>query len=112
MQKEMEAIELKFSELYKPIDNSREELVNGKRVPNAEELQKAEEYKVPQKVEEKPEIDFEEMKKQPGIPEFWLKALKCSPQIDSMIQPNDLPALKLLTNIKHELMGENVKQLL
>jgi len=82
----------------------REELVTGMRDPKPEELVKLEEYKLPQKAKEKPEIDFEELKATKGLPGFWLKAMKNDHEITSQIEPTDEPILKHLTNIKQEIL--------
>lgn len=94
--------------MYKPLDNVRQELVNGTRDPLPEELKNLEEFKKPIPTKEHPEINFEEMKSVKGLPGFWLKAMQNNPHIKHTIEENDIPILKLLINVREEFLESNV----
>ncbi len=59
LEKEIDILERKYAELYKPLDKSRAEIVNGLRDPQQEELAKIEEFKTKCETKEKPEINAE-----------------------------------------------------
>ena len=86
----------------------REEIVTGKRDPRPEELKNTSDFKKGEKEEDLPKIDLEEIKNSKGVAGFWLGALKNNPQIQEQIKEHDEPILKHLTNIKHELLEDNV----
>jgi nucleosome assembly protein 1-like 1 len=109
MDKEIDELNKKFEELYKPLDQKRQELVNGLRDPTPEELSKMSEFEKALPEKEKPELPIEELKTAKGIPGFWLKAMENSCEIKALIKDHDKPILKHLTNIKAEILEDNVK---
>ena len=101
-------LERKYAELYKPLDRKREELVNGLREPDAEELSKLEEYKNPTAEKSETELDIEQLKATKGIPDFWLKAMENNSTVSNCIEEVDKPILKYLTNIRTDMLEDNV----
>merc|ERR1712136_485937 len=119
---EAHQLEMKYAELFKPLYDKRQEIVNAIYEPNEEETKwvepgdeegdedKAEqEEKSGEKTEEKSEdekmadsvldqLKLDENTK--GIPDFWLTAMKNVELIEEMIQEHDEPVLKHLTDIK------------
>ncbi len=89
------------------MDHKREELVNGLREPEAEELAKLEEYKEPTAEKGKSELDVEQLKASKGFPQFWLKAMENSRILKHYIKEHDEPILKFLTNVKTERLNDN-----
>ncbi len=90
--------------MYQPLDKKREELVNGLRDPEPEELVDLEEYKTPTEEKEVAELDVERLRSEKGFPEFWLKAIENDSVVTPFVQPQDRPILAYLTNVKTELM--------
>jgi len=93
---------MKYEELYKPWDKQRDELINGARDPDQEELKALDEYKIPTTEKRSVNLDMEELKNTKGLPEFWFKAIKNNIEIRTHIRDHDEPILKFLKNIRVE----------
>lgn len=82
--------------------------MNGLRDPNPEELNKLAEFKETEKPKKMPDLDINALKTAKGVPEFWLKAMQNDADLKMHITEADVPVLKHLTNIRDELMENNV----
>jgi len=102
----------KFSELYK----KRNEIINGKYEPTAEECvhsgdEDEEDESNEEKVKNGDDVEMNENgeamiklpsafpENAPGVPEFWLTVLKSATHTDALIEPHDEEVLKNLTNV-------------
>lgn len=108
MQKEVDELERKYAELYKPLDQARLDIINGKRDPTPEELAKLEEVKQPQQAKKMPDLDLNELKATKAIPGFWLKAMQNSRELKEHVFEVDAPVLKHLVDIRQELLEGTV----
>jgi len=90
--KEEEALIKKYEVLKNPLFIRRDEIVNGKSEPKAEEIVK----KDGEEEIKSTSTSTEEVK---GIPEFWLIALKHNEDFGDLITDEDEPALQHLTNV-------------
>jgi len=124
---EIHALEVKYSELFKPLYDKRKAVVNGNYEPTEEEgtwvepgeddeddeedEEKGEDKKEDETKKEndteasktenaKTEADQEEEEDYKGIKEFWMTAMKNVETIAEMIEPHDEPILTHLTDIR------------
>jgi len=97
---EVLALEKKFLSLFRPLYEKRSEIVAGTYEPSAEEYHRdaGETAKI------FPEADESVV----GIPEFWLTALKNSPEFQDTITEKDEAALKHLTDISYSYLESNL----
>ncbi len=66
------------------------------------------EFKDAPKPKEMPELDVNELKTAKGIPGFWLRAMQNDHDLKERISEADVLVLKHLTDIREELLEENV----
>eukprot|EP00826_Nyctotherus_ovalis_P065575 TRINITY_DN9641_c0_g1_i17.p2 TRINITY_DN9641_c0_g1~~TRINITY_DN9641_c0_g1_i17.p2 ORF type:complete len:317 (+),score=135.97 TRINITY_DN9641_c0_g1_i17:140-1090(+) len=111
LEEEIRELERQFDLDCVPLDKKREELINGKRDPMAEELEKAGEFDMQHPEAEVPaDIDIEELKKSKGVPGFWKTALRNSEALIKFITDEDAKVLDHLTDIRKEnLEGKNYR---
>lgn len=119
---EAHQLEIKYAELFKPLYEKRDNIVNGKYEPTEEEAKweepgekdetdgdekdkPEEEEKSEEKTEEQKLVDdvlkklnMDENTK--GIPQFWLTAMKNVELLEDMIQEQDEDVLKHLTDVR------------
>ena len=110
-QEEVLQLEKKYFKKFTPLYEKRSKIVNGLTEPTEEEVEagKAEDEeegesgpdasKAAPKGESKDEKSEDKI---PGIPEFWLSAMKNQISLAEMIIDRDEAALKLLTDIRME----------
>ena len=116
-QKDMYELEKKYADKYRPLYERRRELIEGKKEPNAEEIEKGEEEEDEEHEEEMDSEDEDEPTPRvrpaaptaaeiasapKGIPEFWLTALKNHLGLSELITERDEDALKFLVDIRLE----------
>lgn len=131
---EAHQLEMKYSELFKPLYEKRTTIVNAQYEPTAEETKWEEpgekdeaedgEEKDKPEEEEKSEAKNNEEKSEEekliegvklvnmdentkGIPEFWLTAMKNVELLEDMIQEQDEDILKHLTDVRLIFTGKN-----
>lgn len=111
LEEEINALERKFDLDCVPLDELREELVNGKREPTEDELATLKEYSEPHPDNPVPdEIDIGKLKESKGIPGFWKIVLRNSRQLITYITDEDAKVLEYLTDIRKEnLEGKNYR---
>jgi nucleosome assembly protein 1-like 1 len=111
LEEEINALERKFDLDCVPLDDLREELVNGKREPTEEELASLNEYNEPHPDSPVPdEIDIEKLKESKGVPGFWKTAMRNSEELIRSITDEDAKVLEYLTDIRKEnLEGRNYR---
>jgi nucleosome assembly protein 1-like 1 len=118
---EAHQLEMKYAELFKPLYDKRSQIVNCLYEPNEEESkwvepgdEECEEDKDEQEeksTEKSEKTEDEKMadtvldqlkldENTKGIPEFWLTAMRNVELIEEMIQEQDEPLLKHLTDVK------------
>merc|ERR1712189_106385 len=100
---EIHALEVKYSELFKPLYDKRKAVVNGNYEPTEEEgtwVEPGEDDEDDEEDEEKGEDKKEEEEDYKGIKEFWMTAMKNVETIAEMIEPHDEPILTHLTDIR------------
>lgn len=107
MYKRIDAIEKKYDQLFKPLDRKREELINGLRDPEPEELSNFEEFKNPTPETATCSLELEPLKTTKGFPDFWVNAFMNSSIMKTFIEEQDKPVLKYLTNISTELLNDS-----
>lgn len=121
---EAHQLEMKYAELFKPLYEKRNEIINAKYEPTDEEAkwvepglgeedeeakdkeekeekteeEKQEDDKLTEEVKDKLNLNMDENTK--GIPEFWLTAMKNIELVGDMIQEHDEEVLKHLTDVK------------
>ncbi|KAK2726540.1 hypothetical protein QYM36_000839 [Artemia franciscana] len=109
---EVHELEVKYHQMYLPLYEKRQQIVNGVYEPSDAETHWAldeenedlsEEVKAKAKIaegEKKEEIFPEDVK---GIPEFWLTIFKNVDCLASMVQEHDEPILRHLTDVTVDL---------
>lgn len=119
---EAHLLEMKYAELFKPLYEKRNLIVNSEYEPNEEEAKwvepgedeeetKAEEGEEKQEKSEEEKTEEEKIaddvlkklnmdENTKGIPEFWLSAMKNVELLSDMIQEQDEDILKHLTDVK------------
>lgn len=108
-QEEVLQLEKKYFAKFTPLYEKRAEVVNGKIEPTEEEIKAGEEDEEgdegekAEKAEEKPSEVSESV---PGIPEFWLSAMKNQISLAEMITDRDEGALRSLTDIRMEYLDK------
>jgi len=100
MIRNIDALERKYEKLFEIWDEKREEIINGKREPEESELILLEEFKIPTKKKGISLVDPEELKANKGFPEFWARAMRNNPVLESYMKEFDLPILNFVTDIK------------
>ncbi|CAH1971730.1 unnamed protein product [Acanthoscelides obtectus] len=106
--KEVHALECKYHQMYVPLYEKRNAIVNGGHEPTDEEAQWPSDLEddLPENVKEKIAAERGKQKETSvpedakGIPEFWLNVFKNVVLLADMMQPYDVPILKHLTDIK------------
>jgi nucleosome assembly protein 1-like 1 len=105
-QEEVLELEKKYFEKFTPLYQKRAKIVNGAVEPTKEEIEAGETDD-----EEKDESESKTEDKTeggapipdgPGIPEFWLSAMKNQISLQELITERDEPALKALSDIRME----------
>ncbi|XP_076350645.1 nucleosome assembly protein 1-like 4 isoform X2 [Tachypleus tridentatus] len=116
---EVHVLECKYSGLYTPYLEKRNEFVNGKVEPIDEECDfpsdsEKDNDDLPEELKKKINLEPKEneVKSEPekdvkGIPDFWLTTFKNVEIIAEMIQEHDEPILKNLTDVKVKLSQSN-----
>jgi nucleosome assembly protein 1-like 1 len=108
-QEEVLQLEKKYFEKFTPLYQKRAAIINGAAEPTEQEIQAGEEDEedddeegAAAKTEEstEPKIDG------PGVPEFWLSAMKNQISLAEMITDRDEDALKFLTDIRMEYLDK------
>ena len=102
-QEEVLQLEKKYFAKYTPLYEKRAKIVNGAAEPTEVEIQ-AGEQDDEENDEGKGDTAADESMDQgvPGIPEFWLSAMKNQISLAELITDRDEPALKFLTDIRME----------
>jgi nucleosome assembly protein 1-like 1 len=102
-QEEVLQLEKKYFAKYTPLYEKRAKIVNGAAEPTEDEI-KAGEQDDEENDEGKGDTAADESMDQgvPGIPEFWLSAMKNQISLAELITDRDEPALKFLTDIRME----------
>lgn len=110
--KELQALELKYEELYRPLYEKRAEIISGKYEPTEEECQLPaniieNEFDGDQEnnnADTEPILTEEEeneaSSKVKGLPGFWLGCLVSTYNFSDSIEPHDRPVLKHLKDIR------------
>ncbi|CAB3406602.1 unnamed protein product [Caenorhabditis bovis] len=95
----VQALEIEFEQLFKPLMEERRKIVTGEREPTDEEASEKLLY-------EADDAEIEDLYKnslpdtdKKGIPDFWLNALRSHDMISETIQEHDVPILSFLTDI-------------
>ena len=106
-QEEVLELEKKYFAKFTPLYQKRSQIVNGKREPTDAEVEAGEadedEEDEEDKVKEEPaENESKIPADAPGIPEFWLSAMKNQISLAELITDRDESALKNLTDIRME----------
>ncbi|KAH8908782.1 NAP-domain-containing protein [Coniochaeta sp. PMI_546] len=108
-QEEVLQLEKKYFEKFTPLYQKRAAIVNGVAEPTEDEIKAGEEDEEPEEGEgedaakeesSEPKIDG------PGVPEFWLSAMKNQISLAEMITDRDEGALKSLTDIRMEYLDK------
>lgn len=99
-EKEVAALELKFSSLHQPLFDQRTKIIAGDYEPTDEEAHFSEEEEDDEDEDEKKEAPAADEPKAKGIPQFWLTVLQRSDLIGSHIEQHDVPVLEHLSDIK------------
>lgn len=104
-QEEVLQLEKKYLVKYSPLYQKRAEIVNGKAEPSEQQVtdgvqeEDAEEGKPAITIDKNEDEDDTPMT---GVPEFWLTAVKNSPNLADMISDEDEGAMKHLVDIRME----------
>ncbi|KAB5575902.1 nucleosome assembly protein [Coniochaeta sp. 2T2.1] len=107
-QEEVLQLEKKYFEKFTPLYQKRAAIVNGQAEPTEDEVKAGEE-------DEEEEEEGEDAAKEestepkvdgPGVPEFWLSAMKNQISLAEMITDRDEGALKFLTDIRMEYLDK------
>lgn len=108
-QEEVLQLEKKYFEKFTPLYQKRAAIVNGIAEPTEDEVKAGEEDEEPEEGEgedvakeesTEPKVDG------PGVPEFWLSAMKNQISLAEMITDRDEGALKYLTDIRMEYLDK------
>ncbi|KAI1485733.1 NAP-domain-containing protein [Biscogniauxia mediterranea] len=107
-QEEVLQLEKKYFAKFTPLYEKRAEIVNGKAEPTDEEVKAGEEdnEEDAESKAEKPEKPAETAENVPGIPEFWLSAMKNQISLAEMITDRDEEALRSLVDIRMEYLDK------
>jgi len=107
-QEEVLQLEKKYFEKFTPLYQKRAAIINGQTEPTEDEVKAGEEDEEPEEAE--PEETKEESAGPkvdgPGVPEFWLSAMKNQISLAEMITDRDEGALKSLTDIRMEYLDK------
>jgi nucleosome assembly protein 1-like 1 len=123
---EAHLLEMKYAELFKPLYNKRNLIVNAQHEPSEEEAnwvepgededeEKEENAEEEEAKSEEEKLAADVLKKlsmnedTKGIPEFWLTAMKNVELLSDMIQIHDEDILKHLTDVKLIFTGKDNK---
>ncbi|CAH1159351.1 unnamed protein product [Phaedon cochleariae] len=102
--KEVHDLECKYHQLYVPLYEKRNTIVNGSYEPTEEECQwQSDDEDLPEAVKEKIKIEDvakKEVEDPKGIPEFWLTIFRNVTLLSEMVLQHDVPILKHLTDVK------------
>lgn len=115
-QQELFALEKKYNERSKPLNEYRRKIISGEAEPTSEEIEEGkaieEELEGPEEEDEDTQLQEEEAKKAgadaeeaakiKGIPAFWLTALENLEPICETITPRDAEVLQFLADIRME----------
>jgi nucleosome assembly protein 1-like 1 len=108
-QEEVLQLEKKYFAKFTPLYEQRAAIINGKTEPTDEQVEAGEESEDEDDDEGaaiKEEKPAESDKKVPGIPEFWLSAMKNQISLAEMITDRDEGALKTLVDIRMEYLDK------
>ncbi|KAI0600492.1 NAP-domain-containing protein [Biscogniauxia sp. FL1348] len=107
-QEEVLQLEKKYFAKFTPLYEKRAEIVNGKAEPTDEQVKAGEEdnEEDAESKAEKPEKPAETAENVPGIPEFWLSAMKNQISLAEMITDRDEEALRSLVDIRMEYLDK------
>lgn len=104
-QEEVLELEKKYFAKFTPLYQRRATIVNGAAEPTDDEVQAGKEEEEEEEVDVKAEDERKQEEKDittPGIPEFWLSAMKNQISLAEMITDRDEEALKHLTDVRME----------
>lgn len=102
-QQELNALDLKYDGLKKPLYLKRETIINGTYEPNEEECAFVDPEDEDEDDEEDEEADADaedgedDMK---GVPQFWLQAFRNCSVIDEVIEEHDVDVLRHLLDVR------------
>jgi len=108
-QEEVLQLEKKYFEKFTPLYQKRAAIVNGAAEPTEDEIKAGEEDEEHDEEEgaaAKSEESAEPKIDGPGVPEFWLSAMKNQISLAEMITDRDEGALKHLTDIRMEYLDK------
>ncbi|KAI1636924.1 NAP-domain-containing protein [Biscogniauxia mediterranea] len=107
-QEEVLQLEKKYFAKFTPLYEKRAEIVNGKAEPTDEQVKAGEEdnEEDAESKAENPEKPAETAENVPGIPEFWLSAMKNQISLAEMITDRDEEALRSLVDIRMEYLDK------
>lgn len=108
-QEEVLQLEKKYFQKFTPLYQKRAAIINGAEEPTEEEVKAGQEDEEEQEEGEaavKSEESAEAKIDGPGVPEFWLSAMKNQISLAEMITDRDEGALKFLTDIRMEYLDK------
>ncbi|KAB5563390.1 nucleosome assembly protein [Coniochaeta sp. 2T2.1] len=106
-QEEVLQLEKKYFEKFTPLYKKRAAIVNGQAEPTEDEVKAGEEDEEDEEGEDAAKDESTEPKVDgPGVPEFWLSAMKNQISLAEMITDRDEGALKFLTDIRMEYLDK------
>lgn len=103
---ELHALDMKYQELFAPLDQQRCDIINGDVQPSDSDCQwstdesDTESSKSPSKPTSASEALESDGNEQKGIPDFWLNLLENRTFLPEQIQEHDRAVLKVLKNIR------------